>query len=152
MTDKNHAASGAASKSDVARENVEEFTRIGEMAKNFDVTLRALRFYEDRGLIHPRREGTMRLYSRRDRARLKLILLGRRVGFSLREVKQMMDLYEPKGQNMRQYRLVLDRSQRQLGRLEARRATLDEAIGELKDLIATVRDGLEAPQQLRRAG
>jgi DNA-binding transcriptional MerR regulator len=147
MTETTHAAARAASKSDV-----EEFTRIGEMAKSFDVTLRALRFYEDRGLIHPRREGTTRLYSHRDRARLKLILLGRRVGFSLREVKQMMDLYEPKGQNARQYRLVLERSQRQLGRLEARRAALDEAIGELKDLVATVRDRLDGTQPLRRAG
>jgi DNA-binding transcriptional MerR regulator len=117
MTETTHAAARAASKPDV-----EEFTRIGEMAKSFDVTLRALRFYEDRGLIHPRREGTTRLYSHRDRARLKLILLGRRVGFSLREVKQMMDLYDPKGSNTRQLKLVLEKSQRQLGRLETRRA------------------------------
>jgi DNA-binding transcriptional MerR regulator len=152
MNETTHAADAAASNADAARDDSEEFTRIGEMAKSFDVTLRALRFYEDRGLINPRREGTTRLYSRRDRARLKLILLGRRVGFSLREVKQMMDLYEPKGQNARQYRLVLERSQRQLGRLEARRAALDEAIGELKDLVATVRDRLDGTQPLRRAG
>lgn len=147
MTETTHAAARAASKSDV-----EEFTRIGEMAKSFDVTLRALRFYEDRGLIHPRREGTTRLYSHRDRARLKLILLGRRVGFSLREVKQMMDLYDPKGSNTRQLKLVLEKSQRQLGRLETRRAALDEAIGELKDIMENARDRLEAVQPLRRAG
>jgi DNA-binding transcriptional MerR regulator len=152
MNETTHAADAPASNADYTRDDREEFTRIGEMAKSFDVTLRALRFYEDRGLIHPRREGTTRLYSRRDRARLKLILLGRRVGFSLREVKQMMDLYDPKGQNARQYRLVLERSQRQLGRLEARRAALDEAIGELKDLVANVRDKLDDTQPLRRAG
>jgi DNA-binding transcriptional MerR regulator len=147
MTETTHAAARAASKSDV-----EEFTRIGEMAKSFDVTLRALRFYEDRGLIHPRREGTTRLYSHRDRARLKLILLGRRVGFSLREVKQMMDLYDPKGSNTRQLKLVLEKSQRQLGRLETRRAALDEAIGELKDIMENARGRLEAVQPMRRAG
>ena len=152
MTDTIRAAADAASRADAGAENPEEFTRIGEMAKSFDVTLRALRFYEDRGLIHPRREGTTRLYSRRDRARLKLILLGRRVGFSLREVKQMMDLYDPKGPNTRQFKLVLERSQRQLGRLEARRAALDEAIRELKDLTAVVRDRLDSVQPLRRAG
>jgi DNA-binding transcriptional MerR regulator len=147
MTETTHAAARAASKSDV-----EEFTRIGEMAKSFDVTLRALRFYEDRGLIHPRREGTTRLYSHRDRARLKLILLGRRVGFSLREVKQMMDLYDPKGSNTRQLKLVLEKTQRQLGRLETRRAALDEAIGELKDIMENARGRLEAVQPMRRAG
>jgi DNA-binding transcriptional MerR regulator len=152
MTETTHAATGAASKSDVAGEDMDEFTRIGEMAKSFDVTLRALRFYEDRGLIHPRREGTTRLYSHRDRARLKLILLGRRVGFSLREVKQMMDLYESKGSNTRQLKLVLEKSQRQLGRLETRRAALDEAIGELKDIMENARGRLEAVQPLRRAG
>lgn len=152
MTEMTHAATGAASKSDATRENPEELTRIGDMARSFDVTLRALRFYEDRGLIHPRREGTTRLYSRRDRARLKLILLGRRVGFSLREVKQMMDLYDPKGPNTRQFKLVLEKSQRQLGRLEARRAALDAAIGELKDMMASVQDRHEAAQPLRRVG
>lgn len=152
MTETMHAARDAAHQPDAAQDNTEEFTRIGEMARSFDVTLRALRFYEDRGLIQPRREGTARLYSRRDRARLKLILLGRRVGFSLREVKQMIDLYDPTGPNTRQFKLVLEKSQRQLGRLEARRAALDEAIGELKDMMAAVRDQLEAPQPLRRAG
>jgi DNA-binding transcriptional MerR regulator len=151
MTETTQAAGGTASKSDATHEKAEEFTRIGEMAKNFDMTLRALRFYEDRGLIQPRREGTTRLYSRRDRARLKLVLLGRRVGFSLREVKQMMDLYDPKGPNTRQFKLVLEKSQRQLGRLEARRAALDDAIGELTDAIESIQARLEAAQPLRRA-
>src|SRR6185437_3535893 len=118
MTDTMQAAAEAALNSDFAQESSDDFARIGEVARNFDVTLRALRFYEDRGLIHPRREGTTRLYSRRDRARLTLILLGRRIGFSLREVKQMMDLYDPKGSNTRQFKVVLEKSHRQLGRLE----------------------------------
>jgi DNA-binding transcriptional MerR regulator len=152
MTETTHAAREAASRPNDIKDGAEEFARIGEMARKFDVTLRALRFYEDRGLIHPRREGTTRLYSRRDRARLKLILLGRRIGFSLREVKQIMDLYDPKGPNTRQLKLVLEKSQRQLGRLEARRDALDGAINELKAVMATVRDKVEAVQPLRRAG
>jgi DNA-binding transcriptional MerR regulator len=151
MTETTHAAREAASRPNDIKDGAEEFARIGEIARKFDVTLRALRFYEDRGLIHPRREGTTRLYSRRDRARLKLILLGRRIGFSLREVKQIMDLYDPKGPNTRQLKLVLEKSQRQLGRLEARRDALDGAINELKAVMATVRDKVEAVQPLRRA-
>ena len=77
------------------------------------VTLRTLRFYEDKGLLNPRREGATRLYSRRDNARLKLILLGRKVGFSLREVKQIIDLYDPSGSNTRQLRLALEKSEKQ---------------------------------------
>ena len=107
------------------------FTRIGEMAKQYGVTLRTLRFYEDKGLLSPKREGTTRLYTRRDIARLKLILLGRKVGFSLREVKQMIDLYDPTGSNTKQLKLTLDKSEKQLGRLEKQRAAIDEAISEL---------------------
>jgi DNA-binding transcriptional MerR regulator len=109
------------------------------MAKTFGVTLRTLRFYEDKGLISPKRDGSTRLYTRRDRARLKLILLGRKVGFSLRDVKQIMDLYDPKGANTKQLRLTLDKSEKQLARLQKQRAAIDEAIGELSDTMATVR-------------
>ncbi len=120
-------------------ESHDELLRIGDMAKEFDVSLRTLRFYEDKGLIQPKREGSMRLYSRRERARLRLILLGRNVGFSLREVKQMIDLYDPTGSNTKQLRLTLDKSERQLGRLEKQRQSIDEAIRELGVLMGTVR-------------
>ena len=109
------------------------------MARKYGVTLRALRFYEDKGLINPKREGSTRLYSRRDKARLKLILLGRKVGFSLRDVKQMMDLYDPSGSNTKQLRLTLDKSEKQLARLQKQRAVIDEAIDELTKLMADVR-------------
>ena len=119
------------------------YERIGELAKQFGITLRALRFYEDRGLISPRRDGMMRLYSRRDKGRLKLILLGRKVGFSLREVKQMLDLYEPSGSNTRQLKVTLEKSEKQLARLEKQRALLDDAIRELKDGMEALRVDLE---------
>lgn len=120
----------------------DDYTRIGEMAKMFNVTLRTLRFYEDKGLLSPKRDGSTRLYTRRDRARLKLILLGRKVGFSLRDVKQIMDLYDPKGANTKQLRLMLDKSDKQLGRLQKQRTALDEAITELSDLMGIVRNML----------
>lgn len=122
------------------------YMRIGDLAKQFDVTLRTLRFYEDKGLLHPRRDGTTRLYSPQDVTRLKLILFGRRVGFSLREVKQMLDLYDPQGSNVRQLRTVIEKSERQLERLESQRASLEEAIDELKNATADWRDALSARQ------
>ena len=78
------------------------YIRIGDMAREFGITLRALRFYEDKGLLDPKREGSTRLYTARDVSRLKLIMLGRKIGFSLREVKQIMDLYDPQGSNAKQ--------------------------------------------------
>src|SRR5690606_50716 len=137
------ASKAMASASAVADQN-EIYTRIGDMAAEFGVTLRALRFYEDKGLIQPKREGTTRLYTHRDKTRLKLILLGRRVGFSLRDIKQIMDLYDPAGANTRQYKVVLDKSQRQLARLEKQRAAIADAIAELTQLAADVRAQMEA--------
>ena len=116
--------------------------KIGEMAKIYGVTLRTLRFYEDKGLLNPKREGSNRLYTRRDRARLKLILLGRKVGFSLRDVKQILDLYDPAGSNAKQMRLTLDKSEKQLGRLQKQRAAIEDAINELSQLMTVVRQTL----------
>ena len=125
-----------------ATEVSDGYIRIGDMARQFDVTLRTLRFYEDKGLLNPKREGSTRLYTDRDVTRLKLILFGRKVGFSLREVKQIMDLYDPKGGNAKQLRTVLEKSERQLSKLEKQRAAVDEAIAELKDAMSGWRSTL----------
>lgn len=138
----NQAGAAVPVNDDAVAEIGEDYTRIGDMAKTFGVTLRALRFYEDKGLISPKRDGSTRLYTRRDKARLKLILLGRKVGFSLRDVKQMIDLYDPNGTNIKQLRLTLEKSERQLVRLQKQRATIEEAISELSDSITVVRKQL----------
>ena len=104
---------------------------IGDLSREFDVTLRALRFYEDKGLLHPRRRGRSRIYSRRDRARLKLILMGKRIGFSLREIREILDLYDLKGGEVGQLRIAADRFQSQIQSLKAQRAEIDAAIGDL---------------------
>lgn len=142
----NFASAGPASASH-ADETTEDLTRIGDMARLFGVTLRALRFYEDKGLIQPIRQGTTRLYTRRDRARLKLILLGRKVGFSLREVKHMLDLHDPSGANPKQYRVALEKSERQLAKLERQRQALDEAMSDLQGLIDDLRGRVGDRQQ-----
>ena len=139
----------AANTNDMSDKAGEDLVRIGEMAKNYGVTLRTLRFYEDKGLLNPQRDGSTRLYTRRDKARLKLILLGRKVGFSLRDVKQMMDLYDPTGSNTKQLRLALDKSEKQLARLQKQRALIDDAINELSSSMLAVRQMLverSAPQ------
>jgi DNA-binding transcriptional MerR regulator len=139
----------AANTNNMSVEAGEELVRIGEMAKKYGVTLRTLRFYEDKGLLNPKRDGATRLYTRRDKARLKLILLGRKVGFSLRDVKQMMDLYDPTGSNTKQLRLALDKSEKQLARLQKQRALIDDAINELSGSMSAVRQMLTertAPQ------
>lgn len=130
----------------MAGEAPEDLTRIGEMAKMFGVTLRTLRFYEDKGLLKPIRDGATRLYTRRDKARLKLILLGRKIGFSLREVKQMLDLYDPTGSNVRQLRVTLEKSEKQLARLNKQRMLIEEAIADLQQLMTVVREKLAEQQ------
>ncbi|TIX42652.1 MAG: MerR family DNA-binding transcriptional regulator [Mesorhizobium sp.] len=142
------AGEAAANTNDISTETGEDLVRIGEMAKKYGVTLRTLRFYEDKGLLNPKRDGSTRLYTRRDRARLKLILLGRKVGFSLRDVKQMMDLYDPTGSNTKQLRLALDKSEKQLARCFCKRALIDDAINELSTSMTAVRQMLmdRAPQ------
>ena len=132
----------AANTNNMSVEAGEELVRIGEMAKKYGVTLRTLRFYEDKGLLNPQRDGSTRLYTRRDKARLKLILLGRKVGFSLRDVKQMMDLYDPTGSNTKQLRLALDKSEKQLARLHKQRSLIDDAINELSGSMSAVRQML----------
>ena len=104
---------------------------IGELAREFGVTLRALRFYEDKGLLHPHRRGQSRVYSRRDRARLKLILMGKRVGFSLSEIREMLELYDLKSGQVTQLRFAAEKFRAQIQSLEAQRSDIDEAIRDL---------------------
>jgi DNA-binding transcriptional MerR regulator len=104
---------------------------IGDLAREFGVTLRALRFYEDKGLLHPAREGLNRIYSRRDRARLKLILMGKRVGFSLVEVKEMLDLYDLKDGQLTQLKVAQKKFSEQLDQLRVQKEEVERAIAEL---------------------
>lgn len=107
---------------------------IGDLSRSFDVTLRALRFYEERGLLKPKRRGQTRLYSRRDRARLSLILLGKRLGFSLKEIADMISLYDLPDGAQRQLEVARDKAREQLVVLEEQRRDVDLAIKELRSL------------------
>lgn len=105
---------------------------IREMCEEFDVTPRTLRFYEAKELLFPQRQGQKRLYNKRDRARLKLILRGKRFGFSLEEIRQLLDLYHMGDHQETQLREAFVLAEKHLAAMEAQRIELDEAIAELK--------------------
>jgi len=109
---------------------------IREMCDTFDVTPRTLRFYEAKELLFPIRQGQKRLFTKRDRARLKLILRGKRFGFSLEEIRQLLDLYHMDGGEVKQLSEVYAMAEKHLAEMEAQKAELDEAISELKGQMA----------------
>ncbi len=121
----------------------ESLMTIREMCDAFDVTPRALRFYEQKELLAPIRQGTKRLFTRRDRARLKLILRGKRFGFSLEEIRQLLDLYHVGDQQFTQLSKTQEIAQGHLEKLKAQRAALDEAIADLSDQLSWVSGRLD---------
>lgn len=121
---------------------------ISEMCKAFDVTPRTLRFYEAKELLSPVRDGTRRLFTKRDRARLTLILRGKRFGFSLEDIRQLLDLYDRDGSQETQLARTYDIARARLGQMERQRAELDEAIAELKGQLVW---GAEVLASFRKA-
>lgn len=105
---------------------------ISEMCAAFDVTPRTLRFYEAKELLSPVRMGSKRLFTKRDRARLTLILRGKRFGFSLEDIRQLLDLYDRDGSQETQLIRTYDVARARLTQMEQQRTELDEAIAELK--------------------
>jgi DNA-binding transcriptional MerR regulator len=108
---------------------------IRQMCDAFGVTPRTLRFYEAKELLFPIREGQKRLFTRRDRARLKLILQGKRFGFALEDIRKLLDLYDTEGPEAQLAR-ALTLGRRRLAEMQAQRAELDAAIAELHDELA----------------
>ncbi|HEX2623952.1 MAG TPA: MerR family DNA-binding transcriptional regulator [Sphingomicrobium sp.] len=108
---------------------------IGELCDEFAVTARALRFYEDEQLIAPERRGTQRLYSERDRARLAWILRGKRVGFSLAEIKELLDLYDLGDGRQTQRLKTIELCKNRIETMERQKVDIDATIEELNDFI-----------------
>ena len=116
------------------------------------MTARAIRFYEDKGLITPRRAGTTRVYSARDRARMILILRGKRLGFSLSTIKEYLDLYDTDITQHAQLRLLLVSVRKRREQLLLQRRAIDEALSELDDITAQTEIALKSPApRVRRA-
>jgi DNA-binding transcriptional MerR regulator len=117
---------------------------IREMCAAFDVSPRTLRFYETKELLSPIRLGTRRLFTKQDRARLRLILRGKRFGFSLEEIRQLLDMYDRDGSNEAQLLRTYDIAKDRLAQMEAQRAELDVAIADLKTQLAEGEKALAA--------
>ena len=122
-----------------------ELFGITELCKEFGITLRALRFYEDKGLLAPRRINGARVYTRHDRARLALILRAKAIGSPLSEIKRYLDLYGDQGEGRaQQLSYVIERTDTEIADLEKKRAQIDETLAELRVINATCRQNLEA--------
>ncbi|MED5533302.1 MAG: MerR family DNA-binding transcriptional regulator [Pseudomonadota bacterium] len=109
---------------------------ITELAREAGVTARAIRFYESKGLLTPRRAGTTRIYTHRERGRLRLILRGKRLGFSLTDIGEYLDLYDADPTQHDQIVLLLDKVNNRIGELESQKADIDDTLKELSSVRA----------------
>ena len=126
----------------MGREEHSEFS-ISELAKEFDVTPRAIRFYEDQGLLAPRREGQRRIYTPRDRTRLKLTLRSKRLGLSLSEIRELIDMYEPGRDERAQLERFLEVLENHKRTLVQQRADIEAQLAEIQTFEKRVRKQLK---------
>ncbi|MFY9511629.1 MAG: MerR family DNA-binding transcriptional regulator [Rubrivivax sp.] len=126
-------------------EGTGELFGITELCREFGITLRTIRFYEDKGLLSPRRVNGTRVYTRRDRARLSLILRSKAIGAPLSEIKRYLDLYGAHGEGrVQQLKFVVERTDKAIAELEQKRAHIEASLAELRVINATVRKQLES--------
>jgi DNA-binding transcriptional MerR regulator len=114
----------------------QDLKNIRQMCAEFGVTPRTLRFYEASGLLFPQRDGQHRMFSHRDQARLKLILRGKRFGFSLEEIRELLNMYDRDDSELRQLRRTCEIARHRLAEMERKRDELEEAIEDLKQDLA----------------
>mgnify|MGYP000176866413 CR=1 FL=1 len=117
---------------------------IGELSKEFDVTTRTIRFYESEGLLAPTRNGQKRIYSDQDRVNLKLILRGKRLGFSLAESKDLIDLYDPESGNTKQLETLLEKIEQQRALLKQQLTDIQLMQAELDDAELRCREAFSS--------
>lgn len=120
-----------------------ELQTITELASELGVTPRAIRFYEKKGLVSPQRVGRTRAYTKRDRARLILVMRGKRLGFSLREIKEWLDLYEADPSQVTQARAAVEKVVARIAALEQQRKDISATLKELHDVLAHAKHYLE---------
>jgi len=116
---------------------------IGDLAREFNITLRSLRFYEDKGLLDPRRDGLSRIYSRRDRTHLQRVLSCKRLGFSLREIKELLDVYDTRNLRAHHLKFVIGKFKDQMIVLQQQKENIENGISELADHIEQISEVLD---------
>jgi DNA-binding transcriptional MerR regulator len=125
---------------------------VTQLGRDLGVSARTIRFYEDKGLIAPRRVGNNRVYTARDRGRMILILRGKQLGFSLREIKEYLDLYDADPTHAKQMRLLLKAVRSRILQLEGQRVALDQTLAELREVQAQAQAALASLERgARRA-
>lgn len=132
----------------------EQFYTVTQLAQSLGITARTVRFYDDKGLVTPSRAGTTRVYTQRDRARLILILRGKRLGFTLREIKEYLDLYDLDRTQKEQLKMLLKGVRKRIDRLEDQSIALKQTLEELRAIEEQATDALgtlDAPTE-RQAG
>ncbi|MEQ1710101.1 MAG: MerR family DNA-binding transcriptional regulator [Hyphomicrobium sp.] len=128
-------------------DDAEPHLTIGELADAFGITTRTIRFYEARGLLAPQRLGANRSYTRRDKARLTLILRGKNLGFTLEDIAEYLALYDADPVQEAQTRLLLDKIEAAISDLQLKRSDLDRTLRDLKDIRAKCVDHLRTPKR-----
>ena len=128
-----------------------ELYSVTDLAENLGITPRTLRFYEDKGLLTPRRAGNTRVYSHRDRGRMILILRGKRLGFSLSEILEWLDLYDSDPGQKEQMRILVGKADERLAALRQQREDIDATIHELEDIIGAAERHLAAADKAKQA-
>ena len=123
-----------------ASSDADRLYSIGDLAAELGISHRAIRLYEDQGLLAPQRIGGNRVYTNGDRARLVLILRGKRLGFSLADIKEMLDLYEVDSDHLEQMRVALAKGSARIVELERQQREIAEALAELREIEAVIRD------------
>jgi len=121
----------------------DRFYTVPELAADLGITPRTIRFYEQKGLVNPQRAGTTRVYTRQDRAKMLIILRGKRLGFSLREIADYLDLYGADPTQSEQIRMLLGRVRERISDLEEQRQALDVTLDELRDIEQQSIDALK---------
>lgn len=119
---------------------------ISELSSEFDITTRTIRFYEAEKLIVPKRQGQKRIYSEANRVKIKLILRGKRLGLSLKEIKEILSLYDPKTANKKQLTLLLNKLEKRRAALEQQAKDINDMLNELNDVEKSINQALKQTQ------
>lgn len=136
----------------VAQAEAPELYSIGDLSSEFAISHRAIRFYEAHGLLAPQRIGVQRVYGARDRARLQLVLRGKRLGFALADIKELLDLYDVDPDHLEQLRATLAKGRERIAELERQQQEIAQTLAELREIGAHIEECIRQKEAGPRAG